>query len=635
MTTKILSGSYPNGYTLKTTFTGVGITATGSVASPNGIYYGGSAGTALTLPNGGTLVNRGSVTGGTGAAGANGVGTYYPGYPLQIVYSTYPGPGGDGGAGVTAAATAQITNFGVISGGAGGRGGYAAFESFQGGGVAGTPGTGGAGVLLEAGGRVTNFATIAGGPYDPRYLLGAYGGPGVELSAGGIVINGSASDRGALIEGGVGVDLTGAGTVVNFGTIGGEAAPYQNQVAVYLHSATDVVIAEGGSDFIGAVNGYFTGPPGSFVGHGTLELRAGATGTIGGIGGLAKVTFADGASWVFQGGAYIPTGLVAHAGGTLLVEGGLRTHGLLAAEVTIAGQLGVDAGKALSLIGGNLTNLSGGTLTGGVFAVYAGGRLQLPDNSAVTTLDATVELVGPKGAVNSLDTATGAEIGLGSSLTSIGVAGVLDLTAPLGAPSDGSALIIHQALATAGAIEVLGGTLTAEGAVSGAGTVEIALGVATFEGAFAEDVTFGYVPSGAPAGILKLAQSRNYTGTISGFRNLGAELDLADIAFISGTTKATYSGTTSGGVLTVTDGTHTSQIHLAGDFTTSTFTLASDGHGGTTVVDPPATGAASAAPLASAMAAFAPAAAAMGPSHPLAATGIIPARILVASERAP
>ena len=51
--------------------------------------------------------------------------------------------------------------------------------------------------------------------------------------------------------------------------------------------------------------------------------------------------------------------------------------------------------------------------------------------------------------------------------------------------------------------------------------------------------------------------------------------------------EASFSGDASGGVLTVTDGTHTAHIHLAGDYTASTFVAASDGHGGTIVTDPP------------------------------------------------
>ena len=39
--------------------------------------------------------------------------------------------------------------------------------------------------------------------------------------------------------------------------------------------------------------------------------------------------------------------------------------------------------------------------------------------------------------------------------------------------------------------------------------------------------------------------------------------------------------------LTVTDGTHTANIALLGNYLASTFVASSDGHGGTLVVDPP------------------------------------------------
>ncbi len=101
----------------------------------------------------------------------------------------------------------------------------------------------------------------------------------------------------------------------------------------------------------------------------------------------------------------------------------------------------------------------------------------------------------------------------------------------------------------------------------------------------------------ASTGTLELAHSLTYAGAISGFSKTGTNfLDLADIAFISGTTKATFSGTTTSGVLTVTDGTHTSKITLTGNYTTSTFVVATDGHGGTLIHDPAKAPAASPTP---------------------------------------
>src|SRR5260370_38273208 len=45
-------------------------------------------------------------------------------------------------------------------------------------------------------------------------------------------------------------------------------------------------------------------------------------------------------------------------------------------------------------------------------------------------------------------------------------------------------------------------------------------------------------------------------------------------------------GNTPGGTLTVTDGTDTANIALQGNYLSSTWTLSSDGNGGTIVVDP-------------------------------------------------
>ncbi|HZL00212.1 MAG TPA: hypothetical protein VFC47_09935 [Caulobacteraceae bacterium] len=116
-------------------------------------------------------------------------------------------------------------------------------------------------------------------------------------------------------------------------------------------------------------------------------------------------------------------------------------------------------------------------------------------------------------------------------------------------------------------------------------------------------------------GTLELGQSIGYTtGKIQGLSTTGANaLDLADITFTSGVTKATFSGSATSGVLTVTDGTHTARIGLIGNYVGHTFATSLGAGGvGTRIVDPAASPSAS-APLAppphaliAAMAAFAP-----------------------------
>jgi 20S proteasome alpha/beta subunit len=84
-------------------------------------------------------------------------------------------------------------------------------------------------------------------------------------------------------------------------------------------------------------------------------------------------------------------------------------------------------------------------------------------------------------------------------------------------------------------------------------------------------------------GTLKLDHASSFAGTVAG---MGAQdtLDLADINFAT-LQQPIFSGNTSGGMLNVTDGTHTANIALLGNYMASTFVTSSDGHGGTYIVD--------------------------------------------------
>jgi hypothetical protein len=97
-------------------------------------------------------------------------------------------------------------------------------------------------------------------------------------------------------------------------------------------------------------------------------------------------------------------------------------------------------------------------------------------------------------------------------------------------------------------------------------------------------VTFA---SGA-TGSLILDASSQFTGTISGLSAVAPfnAIDLADIAFGTNTTAVYLASGPNTGTLTVSDGTHTANIALSGQYGPTSFTIASDGHGGTAVVDP-------------------------------------------------
>ena len=88
----------------------------------------------------------------------------------------------------------------------------------------------------------------------------------------------------------------------------------------------------------------------------------------------------------------------------------------------------------------------------------------------------------------------------------------------------------------------------------------------------------------AGTGTLELDSSSSFSGTVAGM-TANDSIDFADINFASIQTPI-FSGTSTGGTLHVTDGAHTANIALLGNYMASTFVASGDGHGGTSVVDP-------------------------------------------------
>jgi hypothetical protein len=123
--------------------------------------------------------------------------------------------------------------------------------------------------------------------------------------------------------------------------------------------------------------------------------------------------------------------------------------------------------------------------------------------------------------------------------------------------------------------------LTVMGAVTGDGSVVIDRGAIEFDSTFGQNVKF---TGKSGAGALVLGRSQDYDGVISNFSHKSRSvLDLRDIGFV-GSSEATFSGTASDGLLTVTDGAHTASIRLQGDYRAETFVASADGLGGTDVI---------------------------------------------------
>ncbi|HXU99204.1 MAG TPA: hypothetical protein VG166_01745 [Caulobacteraceae bacterium] len=732
---------------------GIAVMTTGLVFGGTGAQAqggeGGAGGAGVVLAGGGGLRTSGLIVGGDGGggsvtAGVGGAGVEALAKSTIVAEGTIEGGAGgggggspsndrsQGGAGVLLAAGGLLTHSqGLIMGGYGCYGNNAT----------GLGGGGGAGILLQSGGKVVNAASISGGQGSPNsvsaysggfgvWLLaggtvnntgaitggaaerggGSYLSVGIELSAGGRVVNGAPGESAALISGGNGVVALSAGavTVINYGTISGRQTSTTNDDSVLFMSARDRLVVEPGATFIGDVSG----------GGGTLELASGK-GTISGLGvtgtvsGAAALTFIGfdaydidkGTSWSLGGAATLAAGQTMIDAGTLNGSGTLGLTGgavtfeagarLATARVTLAGASSVTdavslayAGQwiqsagTLSVAAGQTATFTGvadsfsGALAGVGTVVFAGGSDSLEAItlkvakvdffsgatvalSGAVTNDSAVGLRGGKlivaaagvtlsgtGAVSLSDSAANriigataasrllvrqvlqgaGDVGGGAMVLVNGAAGTIRseganaLILDTGAASITNAgmiesvgaggLAVVSAIANTGRLYAQASTLTIEGAVSGTGYGLVLNGTlkATAAATFNQNVTFAVGATGA----LELAHGQTYKGRITGFSKTGAtRLDLDDIAFAAGTTRATFSGTTASGVLTVTDGTHTARITLTGDYTSSTFTVSSDGHGGTNIVDPPA---ASAARLAAAASSFG--AMASGPMQP-------------------
>ncbi len=271
--------------------------------------------------------------------------------------------------------------------------------------------------------------------------------------------------------------------------------------------------------------------------------------------------------------------------------------------VTNTGRVDIDDGQTLSL--------EGFIINSGKFVVYGannptqfrvlpkgvtlsgGGRIYLLSPSSeltglsslavLTNVDNNISGAGDigDGSLTLINDAKGVIVGSQSASLTIDTGSNTIVNAGIILARGAGGTDVESAVANSGILESAGGVLTVNGVVSGAGSAMVYSGTVDFTSSFSQNVVFQ-----GTTGVLELAQSQGYNGTISRFSKTGGtSLDLRDIGFVS-STEATFSGTASGGVLTVTDGDHTVHITLCGDYLASTFIASSDGHGGTIVVDP-------------------------------------------------
>ncbi|SDF84993.1 VCBS repeat-containing protein, partial [Bradyrhizobium brasilense] len=145
-------------------------------------------------------------------------------------------------------------------------------------------------------------------------------------------------------------------------------------------------------------------------------------------------------------------------------------------------------------------------------------------------------------------------------------------------------LVLESAVANSGLIWANGGTVTAEGVVTGSGNALISgTGTIEFGAASAAGVTFDTTA----AGHLILDDAFHFSGTVSGLDG-NDDIDIRGISFGAGTTLSfTENLAGTGGTLTVSDGAHTANIVLLGQYDPNGFAEKADTANGTVITYDP------------------------------------------------
>jgi T1SS-143 domain-containing protein len=262
---------------------------------------------------------------------------------------------------------------------------------------------------------------------------------------------------------------------------------------------------------------------------------------------------------------------VTHNAGTMAVSDGA----LLPISGTVANSGVIELNSA-----GNETDLElvqhGVTLQGG-------GVMVLTDNSenvifgseadvTLTNVDNTISGAGQLGDGQMTLVNEGSIIATGSNALVIDTGdNTVANTGTLEATGSGG-LVVHSNLANDGVVWANGGDVTLDGDVSGGGSARISQGGhLDIGGAFNERIVFD---DGA-AGTLTLDHPADFSGILSGFGGNDV-IDLAGILGASATLNFTENAQGTGGILSVTDGSHSANIAFAGQYASADFHIAAD-----------------------------------------------------------
>lgn len=206
-----------------------------------------------------------------------------------------------------------------------------------------------------------------------------------------------------------------------------------------------------------------------------------------------------------------------------------------------------ETGSVQALGAGSILDLDGAIIGGGAVSIGAGATIDTVDNQASTIKRAAVTNAGT----------------LAASYGNLTIDAAVTNTGNLAAAN--------------------GSRLDIAGTVTGAGTATIGSGgILEFGGASDANVTFLDA-----TGTLQLDHALDgasrFSGTVAGFAPGADAIDLGAINAANAQLSFMENGDNGAGTLTVSDGHHTTNIVLLGNYLASSFVTASDGHGGTLV----------------------------------------------------
>ncbi len=294
-------------------------------------------------------------------------------------------------------------------------------------------------------------------------------------------------------------------------------------------------------------------------------------------GGNLFVTLGEDLS--YAGAFSLEAGAVLDPGGFTLTLSGTDT---LSATINGSGTLVTARGSSTSINGFTLGGAVDWQNSGTVDALGTEGNLTIGDASF-----AAAQFTNEKGGVYDLLNNSVIEIAAGSPSTTISRF-VNEAGATVEKASGTGDSFIQVNFINDGNVLAGSGTLEFQTAVAGSGSYPIEPGaVLQFDAAVASGASVDFATT--KGGELLLEDSQGFAAAIRSFGGSDTdEIDLRDINFSGTSFRLVYRGTTKEGVLTVTDGTHTTRLTMFGDYKTADFKASADVAGGTAIFGVPA-----------------------------------------------